>query len=211
MTAKQAKTDGKPEDKDKVFDVSKPGESAAEPTSKPVIVKRNMVKNDPMVVEEESSPAEAPTSGQDKPQKPAEEDTAQAQPAKESQDTQPPPEEAPNEPETDQTGQESQPEGSGNAEAPDGSAEVSTLAEEADAAKSSKKQAAQEAQETEARQKLIDSKQYYLNIGEIKRRRTNAKLLMALLFAVILAAVVFDLALDAEIIDSGIQPLTDIL
>jgi hypothetical protein len=225
------KKDDSAKSDDKVFDVAKPGQSAAGPTSRPVILSRSMIKNDPMVVgakkdsknaERQDTPKEtkvtvtsAPTEA-DK----AEEQKPQPEPAQpEAEDSIPdksadePAQTAGKEQTADQPEENDQDKPTkGEASPPSSdSAEIGTLAEEASVGKETQKQQNEEAKQAEAKQKLIDTRQYYLNIGEIKRRRTNARILVVLLVLTILAVVSYGLALDAELLDSNLQPVTDIL
>lgn len=98
---------------------------------------------------------------------------------------------------------------SGNNEPKTGA--VETHAEEAGVNKKSKKEAEQASRQAQALQQLVDSKKYHLNIDEIKRRRTTMRFLIVLIAIIVLAAAAYNFALDAEMIDSSIQPLTDIL
>lgn len=243
MTAKQTRKDqpedSSKEDKDKVFDVSKPGHSEAEPNSKPVIVKRNMIKKDPTMAtgDSEEEPKEEQESKdkkqemKDKPvevkvnpkkkdpkeDKPKEEqtDTRDSITEESDQDDSSTKDEQAEEEQPTQSNDDSQDPKAGDQDstkegASSKSGEVEALAGEADS-KMAARHNEQATKEAEARQKLIDSKQYYLNIGEIKRRRMTVKLISILIIVLVLSAAGYLLAADGGIIDGPIKPVTDIL
>jgi hypothetical protein len=224
------------EDEKRVFDVSKPGETAASPNSKPVIVRRSMIKKDPMFSgdgeknkdEDSEKPGKAETlavSVKDVADPETKSDDPEEKPDKKNKQEEKPSADKPAEtksedsdqpkPENDKPNQETDgPQDDASSEdAPNNSdaAAVETLAGDAKTAREAKNQSKANEEAAQERQKLIDSKQYFLNIGEAKRRRTGARVLTVLIILLILAVGIYLLALDAEIIEGSIEPLTDIL
>jgi hypothetical protein len=247
MTKKTDSSDSN--DEKRVFDVSKPGETAASPNSRPVIVRRSMIKKDPMFSgdgdkgkdEDEEKPGKAEpltvsvknvSSAEDKPdnaeEKPAKENKGEGQPDavpdnqtdEEQQSTEKPAETKSEDSEQPKSADDKPPQETESAQddassedepKSSDSAAVETLAGDAKTAREAKNQSKENEEAAKERQKLIDSKQYFLNIGEAKRRKTGARILTVLIILVILAAAAYLLALDAEIIEGSIEPLTDIL
>jgi FtsZ-interacting cell division protein ZipA len=242
MTKKTESSDSNEEKR--VFDVSKPGETAAGPNSRPVIVRRSMIKKDPMFsgdgekskaeAEDEEKPGKAEplaVSVKDVPDPEAKQENAEEKTGKKGKKEEQP-DAAPDnqadevQPEADkqtETKSEDSDQPKPETEAPqdDASADdepknsdaatVETLAGDAKTAREAKNQSKENEEAAKERQKLIDSKQYFLNIGEAKRRKTGARVLTVLIILLILAGVAYLLALDAEIIEGSIEPLTDIL
>jgi hypothetical protein len=241
--------DPKKEDDSKVFDVAKPGETAAEPTARPVIVGRSSIlKQDPMVaggdddagVQEKSSvsslstkskinikplsqnestedegkitvsteankkpegieigsPAKDEKAAGDneevtaKPKAPSEQKSAEepAQKAEEDKD------EKKEEPASDTTG----------------TGAVDALAGEANAKKESDKEAEESLKKAAEIEGIIESKEYYVPIKETISRRSG-RLLSIFLLLCLLAVVGLNFAVDAQLVDVGISPLTDLL
>jgi hypothetical protein len=170
-----------PKDDKDVFDVSKPGETPAEPTGKPVIVRREgIIKQDPMVKEaEEEKPKEdeniepkrvgatvKPPGGQDESKPPeAKESVAEKIEVKTKTEEEKP-----------QTEDDA-----GNAEA-----EVNAIASQAKTKKELIHQTEEDQKRAQIRQNLIASKKYFLPIGEAKRRRSFVKLVILLIFLALL-------------------------
>lgn len=90
-------------------------------------------------------------------------------------------------------------------------AAVKTLAEEV----TKKQEASQDQAELEARQKhvqqLVDSKKYFVPIGQVSRRRSNRRAIIILLLVIILSVVGLNFAVDAELVEIGVDPYTNIL
>jgi hypothetical protein len=181
-TSKTKNDQPNPDDK-KVFDVTKPGETPASPTSRPIIVSHaSMIANDPMVVEEKKPEPEEPNMtvkktgmtiqplGEQKESAPPEEST---RPAENTQDSAADvgSTESADTAKSDGTPNESE------------AAAVDALASEA-ANKPSNKEAEIERQQRERIQKLIDSKQYNVRIRTPAAKRN---LRWLLLFLVIIA------------------------
>lgn len=225
MATKKA-SENKTKDKDKVFDVAKPGDSAANPTSRPVIVGHGSgLKQDPMVKPDDAQPDDtdettAPLltdkkvikpitdslNAPDKEEKPKETE------AEAVQDEQAPSSEKPTDDEKDIENEDKETEDkdrethSENA----GDAAVDALAQEVNSKKESVK-AEQEAKKKQAEiDKLVAEKKYVVPIGEEAHRKSHTVLYLLILI-VVLVVVFLNFAIDAGLIDIGIKPLTDTL
>ncbi|HEY5442745.1 MAG TPA: hypothetical protein VIJ68_04360 [Candidatus Saccharimonadales bacterium] len=164
-----------------VMDVSHPGKSAPAANSKSVIVPSRPIMKDPMMVEE-GQPEAAPVKSTEKP-KPE----LQLAPV-ETAEPDPPPAS-----ETDMAKDEEAPEADQKAKA--------TQAIEAASAEAAKQEAAVE--------KLADSKQYYLPIDTVEKRRSRRFVGLGMLLSLLLIVAWADIALDAGIIQiNGIKPVT---
>lgn len=194
------------ENKDGVFDVSKPGENPPNSTSRPVIVGHKPMVKDPMVSGAEDKPERpsekneeasskvsktkkvlAPLSKSEKP-----EDQEAATPA--------PPEEPAKEPAAEEKEAEEKPEAY-QAPKDQAQAAVDAMVERAD------KNRAKPSKEDEARQaeinKLIEEKKYYVQIGHA-RHHHGWLWFWVILSLVILASIGFYLAIDGGFIDVGV-------
>lgn len=210
---------------DKVFDVAKPGKRRPSATSKPVIVGHKNMIEDPMVrkgsiqitadnTDEEAvdpakskseeaklAPHEAkpimPLAAADKSPEPSAEPVESTEPEAKPQET------------TDQSVKPAESEESGEASEaaevqvsdslPDQPETPAKLADKED------KAAQEEKARTEAIQKLIESKQYVVHVGESSHRKRGKWLIISLLILVLLVVGV-DLAVDAGYIDIGLKP-----
>lgn len=198
----------------KLFDVAQPGKTAAPTTSRPVIVgHKATTKRDPMVVDsEEEKPKEEPQMTRSKPLtiKPIESSEPQPQPQQDEEKTETPesPKEESAEPEEPAPKVEESPAG---VEASP-SATVEALAKDVTADQSDKKEKHDLAVINEEAEKLIASKQFFVPIGQDYKSssRLGLTLIICLLLVVLVLAGV-NLAIDAEMIDIGVNPLTDIL
>lgn len=204
-----------PKDKpNKTFDVSKPGETPPSATSRPIIVNHSsMIKKDPMVrdsideseekTEEDTKPPIQTHELKVEPLKEAEkeEKTEEAK----SEDSEPKEEIATEakEPEKNTEEPEAKPEPKSGA--------VEALAGEVTAKREEQKQ--REAAEAKAKEleKVIESKEFFVPVGEAARRRSAFRFVFAFLVLIILAAAILNFMIDAEIVDVGIEPLTDLL
>ena len=66
-----------------------------------------------------------------------------------------------------------------------------------------------ETQHDKAVEKLIDSKQYYLPVNSVEKRRTKRVILIGIILSIVLALAWVDIALDAGLITiDGVQPIT---
>jgi len=175
-----------------VFDVSKPGKTAADPSSRPLIVTHKpMVKQDPMVAPETEEKKE-----EKKPLTPKRE--AVLQPSEEliSEEAKKPKEE------------EKKPEENTS----DDSAAIESLAGEAEAKQKNKKQDEEIAKKAAEIENLIQSKKYNLPIHDASYRSKSlfTTLLNIILILMVLAAL-FVLAIDAKLINVGLELPFDLI
>lgn len=203
-------------DQSKVFDVAKPGESAPPATGRPIITQHpGGMTQDPMVKQKEtvvSKDADAETT------KPLEDELSESA-ATDKKVIAPISDDMKNKDSTDDTPTEDPKEGNDNQikteDEPlsDGgeAGAVDALAQEV----SSKKEAAKA--ETEAKkqraevQKIIDSKKYVVPIGEEAHRKSGRRAIVFLVVFLVILALAINFGTDAELIDAGFEPFTDIL
>ncbi len=88
---------------------------------------------------------------------------------------------------------------------------VDALLGEIDSKGLEKKQAAEEESRQAEVQKLIESKEFHVPIGQESRRRSMHRVILLLLLLIVLILAGLNFAIDAEAIDIGISALTDIL
>lgn len=198
--------------KKQVMDVAKPGKSTPSSTSRPLIVNHGNILKDPMVTAEE--PAKIPDNVavvNDKPAAEEEKTTVAVRTAKIIRPPQPAEEEQAtpkkDEPEPEKPEEPAEP-ASPSQDTSD-SAIIDAVAEQADAKKKSKaEQDALKAQQ-EHFDKLVAEKTYFLPIGQV-RRRHNRNLLIGLLVILLLAGGAAA-AVDAELLNTGIELPFDLL
>lgn len=82
--------------------------------------------------------------------------------------------------------------------------------DETKATAEAKEQAEEDARKAEI-QKLVNSKEFFVPIGQVSRRRSNYTVVILLILVIIAAAISINFAVDAEIIEIGIEPLTNFL
>ncbi|MDZ7786518.1 MAG: hypothetical protein U5L95_05385 [Candidatus Saccharibacteria bacterium] len=218
-----------------VDDVTKPGETPANATSRPVIVKHRSVMKDPMMAEpnpsqmdeKEGSSADKTDKTEEDKDDPVSRKAPKLQPspdvsATEKSDT---PEENENENENEKekenenekasSPQEKPPEdkeaptednGRETGENNSGTGAVDVLASEA---VKGKKDSKEQREKREAIEKHIEEKTYFAPIGRISKRRAKIRIILFILFLIALAGGY--LAIDAEVIDLGIELPLDIL
>ncbi len=200
----------------KTMDVSRPGKAAPDSSSRPVIVTHRPMVQDPMVkdkdeskepedetkktmsygnkviapLSEESNTEDSKTAvdetktevkeTEDKP----EETTKEEKPATSPEDIE-------TKPSSDQTGEEE--------------AVVDATAEQV---KTNKKPelSAEEKKRQEAIQKLVNEKKYVLPIGQFTKRRNNRRAVLILVLVAVVAFMAADLLIDANIIQTSINP-----
>lgn len=186
-----------------VFDIAKPGKSAAAATSRPVIVNHGPMMRDPMVSDKEEKSTEektaptAPTHRVITPPSATKADPVSAEPAPESKPSEPEatPEESAPAPE--------KPEEKTETSAPNQAA-VNALAEQANRRKKSDPTAEELARTTEI-EKLIETKKYAVPIGEVRRRRNTRRLFVSLIALAVIAVSGLYLAVDAGLLDAPID------
>lgn len=221
----------KADDTKKFFDVAKPGKTAPDPSSRPIIVSRGPQVEDPMVSKKppaDSQPPSAPTVSassaaagsetapsataasssnlssskrititplhDDVPPQTVATDTTEDSPAPESTEEQAvePPEQRAEEP-----------------AAVSSAATVNAVAEQAGPAKKDKNQ--EDVAQKEAIEKLVESRQYYVPIGETRQSRMLERILIIVLALMLLGLIGFNLAIDAGLIQTDIRPLFDFI
>lgn len=216
-------TAGKPS---KIIDVSKPDETPADATARPLIVGHgSMIKKDPMVVDTEKDiekpeePLSQKASIKIEPPAEAEEPDSPAQTSdekvsadkEENTDTPEIPEEPPAEEENTETSPEETPSTPEAEDDDTGSGAVSALANEVGNKREAEKAEADNKARIEGVEKLIRSKKYYVPIGELHGHHIVRDLIVLFILLLILAAIGVNFAIDAGKIDIGIKPLTDLL
>jgi hypothetical protein len=189
----------------KLFDVASPGKTPASSTSRPIIVKHgSMVARDPMVVkDEENKSAEsesAKTVGRELKLEPvaepevietAETDTNSAEKVDES---------AP-EDNTDVSDEVTE----------TGAGAVDTLINEVDAKQADKKQKKEFEERMAELEKSIESKEFFVPIGVASHRRSKRRLIGLMILILLLGLAGLNFAVDAEVIEIGVQAFTDLL
>jgi len=188
-------------DSKKIVDVAHPGQSAPAGNSKSIIVTNRPIMKDPMMVEEKTSDAPKSSSKQEHapdPELPRSVETKIEAPVK-SSPVQPPP--APEDPEPKTEAEAPAPTAAPDDDQTAAPAAKDTKAVEAEAAEAAKHQAAID--------KLVESKQYYLPINSVEKRRTKRFVLLGVALSLLLAVAWVDVALDAGLIQlGGIKPVT---
>lgn len=219
----------------KVFDVAKPGETAADATARPVIVGHGtMIKNDPMVVDDETPKEEKPVSNRGVSIKPIGDQDAENTEVVADKAEEPPAEGEQESTKTVDTAKtDSQPEGQvvsqddsdaskdGTQEAPEESEKVdqkdsetegegvtNALTSELVAKKEAEEKSKEIAKRSKQTEELVESKKYFVNIHQGPTSGGVGKWL----FLILIIALVAGLALiDAGLIDVGITLPFDIL
>lgn len=189
----------------KLSDVSKPGETPASATSRPVIVGHSpMIKKDPMVRDSIGDPEESKS--EDDSRLPIQTHEIKIEPLKEASKTKEEPEpeeEVAKKPKATEEKPEEEPKPKDGA--------VEALAGEVNAKREEQKQ--KEAAEAKAKEleKVIESKEFFLPIGQAARRRSAFRFVLIFVALLVLAAAILNFMIDAETIDIGVEPLTDLL
>lgn len=199
----------------KLFDVAQPGKTAASSTSRPVIVGHKSQAKDPMVVEDPKEDNDQPSKSADeqpakvlKPKRatviaPLDNSIAKEEKKPEEPDEPAEPVEV-EEPKEDKAQEEAEPKSSD-------AANVAAVAESVDSKQALKKEKRELEDRNAEIESLIESKQFYVPIGQVTKRRRMNFFLIILLLMVLAAVIALNFAIDAEILDIGFAPLTDIL
>lgn len=195
------------DDKKAVFDVSKPGSTPPDSSSKPIIVSHKPMIKDPMMQEEaavseveETEKISSTPKDTGKVIEPLSKDSDdnKEEPKKESE------EKPPEEPSDDKTSDDKEkdevdPKSGDSAD----SAVVDAVLSQAEQKGKKSKEAEALAEREAANNKLIESKKYFVKIKQPKRRR-NKRMLLTLIFVILLGLVGVGLAADAELIDINV-------
>lgn len=212
----------------KTFDVSKPGETPADATSRPIIVNHSsMIKKDPMVRESSDEPDEKPETESKAPVQTHEikiEPLKKEGKSEEDSTAEPEPEVSESKAETpafkDEEVQEKsadplqkpddKPEDGKESGKKEGGGAVEALAGEVTAKREEQKQ--NEAAEAKAKEieKIIESKEFFVPIKQTASR-SALRFILIFISLIIVTIVVLNFAADAELINLGAEPLTDLL
>lgn len=221
---------------DKVFDVTKPGKTAAGASGRPLIVGHKTLMQDPMVKEpgDVYTPPTAPELDQeDKPSGKAPKSELTSTIMKPSltkvepvEDKRPEPkvEDKPNEDkpndeppvqeETQSTKEDTElakedakpTEENAEPSTSSDSAAVNTVAQQVAKKQQNQKEQEEETAKATGLEKLIDDKKYFVPIGEKRRKRSIRHVLLGFIIVLLLGAVLGDLLIDAGVIKTSIEP-----
>lgn len=208
----------------RIVDVAHPGKTPASATSKPVIVGNRPILKDPMVVDEAVPEEEESTSPKNTGNTVIQPLTAPEVDKKDetkdkSPESDPEPDDSTDETDHSKTiaqlaeearvkeeEQDIAPKSSDDESAQEQGSETSDDAQGAPNAEISKVEEAEEARkkkQEEELQKLTDSKQYYLPINTVEKRRSKRIVAGGVLLSVLLAVAWFDIAVDAGLLPSA--------
>lgn len=202
----------------KVFDVADPGQASPDASSRPLIVGHSANLEDPMMAKPGAPSldkkiavniSDPPASGDPPAEAVPVAALSSANRIKISplSDQQPAGQAAPNEAEKDE-------EANTEVESPPVSdtAVVNAVVSQADSAKAKKDQTSEEevAKHQRIEQAIVD-KQYFVNISESRQARSFNRILILVLVLLLLALIAFNFALDADLLDVDIQPITNLL
>ncbi len=211
-----------------INDVAHPDKTPPSPNSKSVIITNRPILKDPMVVDEASKekvdpapkktvtreklidpvteplshdgPAKAPSIAQLAEAAAEKDKTNKAAAKPETKDEKPTEDEKPEPEAAEKTEADEEDDDSGSTDRPD-EAKVNDKELEA--------RAAAEAKREDAIEKLVDSKQYFLPINSVEKRRSQRFVALGILLSILLILAWADIALDAGLIQiSGIKPVT---
>lgn len=202
-----------------ISDVEHPGKTAANPTSKSIIIKNGPIIKDPMVVEDTATKPDDDTtqnvvkaggSSKIKLQPLPTSDSSEAIkdiPAADSStkiddEDKPTKDSAPEKPVEETAGV---PKNDTASESPN----VSTAKPTNSPAEEEVAEASRKAEHDANLQKILDSKTYYLPINAVEKRKTKRFVLLGITLSIFLILVWINIALDAGLIEiNGISPLT---
>lgn len=214
---------------DKVFDVAKPGKTAAGASGRPLIVGHRTLMQDPMVKDSDDidTPPTAPELDEDdKPSGGASKTTLSSkiikpspikvEPGEEKEpdakvevktDDKPPPEEPDTEPATEDAEPAKEEPKPAEASTSSDAAAVNTVAGQVAKNRQDQKEQETEAAKAAELEKLIDDRKYYVPIGEKKRKRSIRHILLGAVLILVLGLLLVDILMDAGVIHiNNIQP-----
>jgi len=218
---------------DKVFDVAKPGKTAAGASGRPLIVGHRTLMQDPMVKDADDidAPSTAPVLDEDdKPSGGASKTTlsskimepspTKVEPVEEKEpdvevevktDDQPPAEEPEPEPAVEDTtptkDEAKPPEDKAEEDTTSDSATVNTVAGQVAKKQQDQKEQEAEIAKTAEIEKLIDDKKYYVPIGEKKRKRSMRHIFLGMVLVLVLGFLLVNVLMEVGIIHiNNIQP-----
>lgn len=220
-------------DESKIADVAHPGKTPPSDTSKPIIITNRPVLKDPMVVEDNAADKVAVTVAKphvskvltpDKPVATTQTDDSAAPEEAASGSAEPENSKKPAKPVTPKAPEAPAEEEKSIAEAapktddqPATDTETAAPAEETTEATPDddtpktpqpapadlQAETAKRAEHEAAIQKLVESKQFYLPINSVEKRRTKRVMLLGVVLSIVLAAAWLDIALDAGLVQLG--------
>lgn len=216
--AEESKSSKKPQP---ISDVEHPGKTAANPTSKSIIIKNGPIIKDPMVVEDSEAKIEDDTtknvvkaggSSKIKLQPLPVAENEEPKQDESSQDIETPIVEAPKQDEEKsvESNGEAKPEkttekkdATFDKETEEKDKSTNTPAEEEEA------EASRKAEHDANLQKIVDSKTYYLPINAVEKRRSKRFVLLGIAVSILLILLWVNIALDAGLIKiDGLSPMT---
>ncbi len=208
------KTDTEPNNSDKLADITPPGKTPARATSRPIIIGHgSMVKADPMVVTEDAVTVSQETqesvhSTQSRIEVPADIVAAMETEATEAVivDKSDSSIESNSEPE-DESASDKQT----SDESSSDTGVVDSLMDEVSAKQADRKQKEELSAKTAEIEESITAKEFFVPIKSENRRRSRILISIFLICALLLVAVGVNMAVDAEMLDIGIKPLTNVL
>lgn len=213
----------------KMFDVAKPGKTPPSATSRPIIISHgDMIKKDPMVREQESAePSEEAVKGKGHGEtviKPlsekatAGEEVVAESEAKVPEEKTEEPKESEEEPEekileiealeTDSPVNDDAYEAGEKEDQDDDEPEKD---EKAAANLEDQKQQDKLAAKIKDAENSVQSKEFFVPIGQVSRRRSKIRTLFLLMLLIIVGAACLNFAVDAGVIEIGVEPFTDVL
>ncbi len=166
-------------DKKPIMDVSKPGETSAAPTTRPIIAGHRTIMKDPMVSNDVSAPDIEPP-------KPAEPESA---PSTRAKVIQPPVsvEPAKQEEAKPEEPAAAEPEKEPTQDTDSSEAVVDAVIDQAVSKKKDDKLTEEDIRQQEAIEKLVADKTYFVPVGQVKRRHRRMALLTVFIIALVLA------------------------
>lgn len=204
MATKKAET--KKEQSKGIMDVSKPGQSAASSTSRPIIVgHKPVLQQDPMVSAAEVT--ETPPASDEAPKVKVTREKV-LKPLNETKEAA----DAPVEDKVEKPKEEpEQTEAGSKVPEISSSAAVDALASEVSAKREAEQASEEDIKQQAHLEELVQSRKYFVPLGEVSRKR-NIHILFLLLFMIfVLLPVGLNFVIDAELLDIGIEPLTNVL
>jgi len=207
-----------------IVDVAHPGKTAPPANSKSVIIRSGPILKDPMVVDEITESEDVSDKGADTDKPALRSPTApllpSEKPAEATEITDLVPAVKPDKPSpADSSDKAAKPDPPAESTAtkakPAKTAESDTTDDESAPAKDTKDAkaieaaAAEEAKHQDAIDKLAESKQYYLSINTVEKRRSRRFVALGIILSLLLILAWADIALDAGIIHvNGVKPVT---
>lgn len=207
--------DKKPAKDMPISDVAEPGKSAPSPNSKSIILNNRPIVKDPMVNAENPKPETGNEHASGEPTTTPAAAKSQLQPSSEptikpaASDTDTPNDETKT-PDTPEQPVKASPEPAKTepTKTDDPAAAEASESEAKDPAAEAEAEASKQAEHDETIQKLADSKQYYLPINSVEKRRSRRLVILGILLSLVLIIAWADVALDAGLVQLAGAPHT---